>query len=425
MLPPEEAESRLLASIAKASDIALLTREGISPESFSLYGSVYSYYVNFIREYGSIPSVEDIESQFNDSGITLGVSGELLFYAREVKSQSLAREAYSAITNRVGINAVRLMENPQEAVRNLTEDLRRLQPSIGQQAAYLDRDALQRLEWLQDKSIKAEQGQVVGIPTGLYCFDVRQQGWAPGEAAMVMAPKGTGKSWLLMYFGVVGYHAGYKVLFFSPEMSWQECALRFDVLYAYQKGTALSHEALTTGKAVQEVYEEWLKELTMRERFIVIDSPGPQGFTTNAIVGLIDEYRPDLVLVDGLHLLTGEVNQAQWDRIKNAADSLKGLAQHLNCTIIWSSQVDREAMRNPTEPAATGASAAYGKAAVEAANRLITLANHESNPKQRTFKVPNNRSGREYHNRQYLDFDVDIGCIKQVNAFVEGEEEAF
>ena len=414
MLPPEEAEGRLLSSIVRAADISLLIREGVVPEAFSVYGEVYQHYMEFAREYGTVPQAGDVLSQFHHLGLELGEPGELLYYAREVASHWLARRAYAAVTERYGINAVKLQADPQQAVQLLGEDLRRLQPSTARHVAYLDRDALSRLEWLKEKSEALKQGKMMGMPTGLVCFDGSQQGWEPGEAIMVMAPKGTGKSWLLLYFGVVGYNAGYRVLFLSPEMSWQECALRFDVLYSHQVGTALSHEALSTGKADQVVYEEWLRELTVRDRFVVVDSPGPGGFTTSNILALLDEYKPDLVLVDGLQLITGEASQAQWDRIKQAADSLKAAAQYLSCTVIWSSQVDREAMRNPTEPAATGASAAYGKAAVEAANRLITLANFDGDDRRRSFKVPNNRSGREYHTRQHLLFDVDVGNIHQL-----------
>ena len=274
---------------------------------------------------------------------------------------------------------------------------------------------MERLGWLDERAEASKRGRTLGIPTGLRCFDSNMQGWGAGEAIMVMAPKGTGKSWIALFFGVVAYKAGFKVLFLSPEMTYKECALRYDVLLAFQSGISLSHAALSAGTQDRTEYESWLRELTRRDQFIVEDSPGVEGFTTANILASIDTHRPDLVVLDGIHLVGGEAGQTGWERIKHVADALKATAQHLNCTVIWTSQVDREAMRNPTEPASTGASAAYGKAAVEAANRLITIATYEGNPKRRTFKVPNNRSGREFHTKQHLYFDVDIGEIRQLD----------
>ena len=414
-LPPAEAETKLLASIATPQDLTMLTQEGLTPEAFTVYGEVYDYYHQFSREYGSIPEPGDVKAVYDQLELDLSEKGELLYYAHEVLDHHLAVQAHSAVANRFGANSTKLVENPQEVVRLLEEDLRRMRPVNHRNAAIIDRDAMQRLDWLSQKAQMSTTGGVLGIPTGLACFDSMMQGWEPGEAVMVMAPKGIGKTWLALYFATVAYGAGYKALFLTPEMSWEEIALRFDVLHGYKVGVQLTHEALTTGKQDSQVYEDWLRELSMHERFIVVDSPGPGGFNVSNILGLLDQYRPDIMVLDGIQLVSGVANQPQWERIKQAADSMKAAAQYLKCTIIWTSQVDRESMRNPTEPAATGAAAAYGKAAVEAANRLITLAHYEGDDRRRTFKVPNNRSGREYHARQHLLFDVDTGAIRQLS----------
>ena len=425
MLTPDEAELRLLSSIRDGRDLSLIVREGLTESAFSIYGEVFTYFTDYMRLYGSIPEREDLESVFDHLELSLSEPGELPYYVDEVRKLEIVRKAQSSIIERFGDGGEHLEFDPVETVRLLSEDLLKLQSQSTRHIAWLDRDAMERLEWLDERAEASRSGRVLGIPTGLKCFDLNMMGWGPGEAIMLMAPKGTGKSWLALYFGVVGYRAGYKVLFLSPEMTYQECALRYDVLLAKRAGITLSHSALSTGQQDRSTYEEWLTELTRRDQFIVEDSPGVGGFTTANILASIDTYRPDLVILDGIHLVGGEDGQTGWERIKQVADALKATAQHLNCTVIWTSQVDREAMRNPTEPASSGASAAYGKAAVEAANRLITMATNEGNSKRRTFKVPNNRSGREFHIKQHLHFDVDIGDIYQLDMLGpldEGEE---
>lgn len=426
MLVPEDAELKLLSSLKTPQDVTKILQEGVTESAFIVYSEVFEHYRNYVRTYDELPDRDDIKSLFD---IQLKEPGDLDYYLSEIINLDLVRQTHAAITERLGNHGTKLQQNPSETVRLLSEDLRKLRRSSLQHVAWLDKDALQRLGWLEEKAIAAEKGEVLGIPTGLRCFDGVMQGWAPGEAVMVMAPKGVGKSWVAMYFGVVAYYNDYKVLFISPEMSWEECALRFDVLLASQveritkKKWGMTHTALTTGKQDQELYEKWLQSLTRRDQFIVVDSPEGGRFTLPNILTLIDEYRADLVVLDGLHLLgTDDARMMGWETIKQSADALKATAQHLKCSIVWTSQVDREAMRNPTEPASSGASAAYGKAAVEAANRLITLARVEGNALRRTFKVPNNRSGREYHYKQDLLFDVDSGHIEQMNNDIKVQE---
>lgn len=423
MLSPDESEIGLLSSLQKPQDITFVMREGVSTKSFLSYGAVYEHILAYTKEYGNVPKHEDLTSEF--SPFKMKEPGDLGFYVSEVLKHEMIRGANSAVIEYFGPANSRLEANPEETIRGLAETLRKLRRTSASHISWLDKDAMERLAWFQEKRELAKDNKVLGIPTGLKCFDGSMQGWGPGEAIMVMSPKGVGKSWLLMYFAVHGYNNGYKILFLSPEMSTQECALRFDVVLAYQKGIQLSHQNLTIGGGDEAVYEEWLKELTMRERFIVIDSPGSDGFTTANVLNLMDEYKPDILLMDGLHLIGSEEKLSGWEKIKQASDSMKAAAQFHKCTVIWASQVDREAMRNPTEPASTGASAAYGKAAVEAANRLITLGTYDGDSRRRTFKIPNNRSGREFHDTQHLMFDVDIGAIYQLESSApmkDGEE---
>ena len=426
-LTPDEAELKLLSSITTVNDLAKILQRGIDEKSFVKYGTVFNHFVDYRKTYASIPSADDLRLMFK---IDLQEPGDLEYYISEVTDLALVRDTSVVIHEHLGTQMSLMEKNPKEVLRGLLESLRKLNKSDISHVAWLDRDAMQRLGWLQDKIDAKEHGNIIGIPTGLHCFDSTLQGWGKGEAIMVMAPKGVGKSWMGMYFGVVAYHSGFKVLFLSPEMTIEECAYRFDVLLAsfHERITnqkfALSHTAITTGQQDEEVYEEWLRMLTRREDFIAVDAPPSGKFNVSSILGLMEEYKPDMMVLDGLHLVGGEAGQAGWEVIKQASDSLKAAAQYLGCTVVWTSQVDKAAMKNSTEPA-TGASAAYGKASVEAANRLITLAEVKGDPRRLTFKVPNNRSGREFHIKQDLIFDVDVGRIEQVYSDMDLENVNF
>ncbi len=249
MLTPEAAELGVISSITTSKDVSELLRDGFTGGSFIIYGAMFDYILEYGKNYdGQVPRSTDLEQYFKEDGLKLESPGELRFFADEVQRQDSARRAQRAILERLGTNGDLLTSDPDEAIRLLAEDLRKLNKQPTRNVAFLDRDAMIRLGWLKERQLAAQEGRVLGIPTGLRVFDDQLQGWQPGEAIMVMAPKGIGKSWMLMYFACVAYKAGYKVLFFSPEMAWEECALRYDVLLAAMYEQELSHTELLTGK---------------------------------------------------------------------------------------------------------------------------------------------------------------------------------
>ena len=413
-LPPEIAENGLLSTITTPQHLLSLPSLGIDESSFVIHADVFRYIRDYYQSYQEIPSKEDIESVHDKKELKLIAESEFKYYASEVYKIDLIRNAQVQIADRFGEKGIHLYRNPEETIRLVIDDLQKLNKVSNQHLTWYDRDALDRLELAKNKAEMIKKGGVVGIPTGLMCFDNVGQGWASGEAVMVMASKGVGKSWLAIYFGGIGWEFECKVLFLSPEMASQEVAFRLDTLLAYRLGEQLSHSAILSGTQDLNIYEKWLHQISKRDRFIIVDSPDITGFTTHSILNLINTHNPDLVILDGIHLVGSDVSSTGWERIKYTADALKAVAQYKQISVIWTSQVDREAMRNPTEPAFTGASAAYGKAAVEAANRLITLARHDKDDTRRVFRVPNNRNGKEYHLKQHLSFDVDIGRIFQM-----------
>lgn len=420
MLAPADVEIRVLSSIQSLHDLGQFQEFGLSEDSFMLFGDVYAYVMEYAHLYQEIPRKEDIEVRFKDTdnALELEAPGNLEYYLTELNKLAMARTVRDTIRRHIGDHGSHIDRNPDETARLIAHDLSNVNHRRSRNIAMLDRDALTRLDSLKVRIDAAEAGKIIGIPTGLKCFDEYQEGYQPGEAIMLIAPKGAGKSWMAMHTAVTAYHAGFKVLFFSPEMSWEECALRFDVMLArkFHAAQKLTHTQLKTGVQVDlDDYKRWLESLVKRSDFMCVDSVSAVGFTLTGMIALISEFNPDLVVLDGIHLVKDEKGDQQWQVIKDCADALKSDAQRNKRVVFWVGQVDREGMKNPTEPVSTGAQAAYSKAAVEAANRLITMGADSDDPYRRVFKVPNNRSGREWHEKQTLIFEVDTGHIEQAS----------
>lgn len=414
MLAPEKVELGVLSTITSKEDLAKVLRAGVTESTFLVYGEVFAYLLEYSKQYGEMPRVKDVEGTYE--GLKLESGGKLEFFVDELLCQATVRRASAAIVDRFGRDGDLLNADPQESVRLLGEDLRKLQRSDVSHFSYLDRDAMVRLGWLEERRAAAEAGTPIGIRTGLRVFDDALQGWQSGETIYVIGPKGVGKSYFLMYIACVAYQAGNKILFLSPEMSREECAMRFDVVMGKLCDVELSHHSLTTGKWEDTaLYQQWLERVSQREEFICRDSADVGGdFTLANMLAFQEEHRPDMLVLDGLQLVSGNEKGGGWEVIKKAAYGLKASAQFYGNVHIWSGQVDKEGMRNPTEPAWGGESAAYGKAAVEAANRLITMGTVAGDKNKRAFRVPNNRGGQTYDIKRRLIFDVDKGDIREI-----------
>ena len=427
MLTPEDVEQGLLSSIKNVEDLRKLSQEGVRSEHFLLYGEVLDFIVNYVQVYeGNFPNQGDIIKRFSNTDLEFEFleAGDISYYIDELLSQYTARMMSQAVRDRFGAGGVNLRDDPYEVLAGLELDLRALQPQTAKHVAFLDRDALSRMVALEEKIAGIEKGEVGGIPTGLACFDGYYQGWHEGEGIMVVGPKGSGKSWLLMYFGCVAYRAGYKVLLVSPEMSMTECGLRFDVVLARQFRNQFSHDTLSSGKDVDmEAYRSWLYKLQERADFICVDSQSAAGFTFEDLLGLMEEYRPDLLLLDGIQLMKGREGQTGWEIIKECADGLKNAAQYYNNVVIWAGQPNTQGLTNKNEPIHDIIQVGYGKSAVEAANRLITIAEDPESKFRRIFKVPYNRAGKTWDSKQYLEWDVDSGLIAQMDFMAPQEFE--
>lgn len=261
----------------------------------------------------------------------------------------------------------------------------------------------------------AEEGYI-GIPTGLGFFDEQGDTWKPGEMSAIVGATNAGKSWLLLFFAAVAYFRHQKrVLFLSPENSIADIEARLDVIVANEMGIELSNRALRSGRVDAEAYHRYaaaFKERVGEDQMWITRDAGSRGvFSVNDIVALTREHKPDMLCVDGFHLVQGPGDKS-WERMKEAAEQLKGLAQDMGIVILTVSQAQREAVLAPDDAPEIG-QIAYGMALGEACNRILSMAEKRGSAHQRVIKLIKNRDGEKLNKRFYLKFDVDKGDIGQ------------
>ena len=286
-----------------------------------------------------------------------------------------------------------------------------------------DQGASTRVEHLKEMREQVVQGKDIGITTGLPAFDDKQDGWRPGEVIAIIGILGAGKSFLLTYFCCQAYLAGKKVLLISPENPVIDMEFRVDTFLARMSGeewdftlrdlrTAFTKFPKEEAEKHLKKYAEWCERFSWRDDWVTIDTGEHGPFSVENVLSLAREHRPDLLAVDGFHLIRGNGKQG-WEQIFETGQLIKGVTQELGMTTIGVAQANRASGVIPDEPPELH-EVAYGMGIVEAADRVLSIGKTRGNKNRRSFKVPKFRNGEEIQVRQHLEFDVNIGNISQI-----------
>lgn len=146
------------------------------------------------------------------------------------------------------------------------------------------------------------------ISTGFEAIDKDIVGWQRGDELVVFyARTNMGKSWVAEEFGTNAVEQGYRVGYFSPEMSKQDIGYRFDTLHGN-----LSNSAMRFGKVTEDfnvdTYREYGEELKQLHGELFVSTP--TDFARKLTVSKLKEWKErrnlDMIIIDGITYLTDE-----------------------------------------------------------------------------------------------------------------------
>lgn len=414
-LSPKDLENRLLSCIADTEDVQRCERAGITNESFRTtepdHGAAWKYIVKHAYEHGRPPAEQDLRTLLGFEGTG---PGDLTTYVAEIRRREIRFKAREVLLRRVGGLAEDSREDPVEVLGKTTAELGELQVAAGRHITYYDRNALDRLALFDEARRRIDEEGIIGVPTGLRPFDAGQRGLYPGEVLIIAGSTGVGKSWLAGFICSVAYQAGKRILIISPELTAEEQSIRLDALLAARRQVRLSSYDISVGRAERAEYENWLTSLIGEQRLLIVDASDTGGpFTFQDTWRLTLEHRPDVLVVDGLHLLSGvDETQKGWEVLKEGIAHLKSLAQKERIVIICAHQVQRAAAARKWEsiPPTLG-QISYGFAVAETADHVLTMSRSAGNELERLYRVVKTRGIRGNVDLLRLHWDVDCGSI--------------
>ena len=313
-------ESKLISAVLEDKQIHVLLQANVD-NILRTHNDIWTFIRSYFEQNGSTPPTSLVVDKFRDFEPVAGV-GATKHHLEELQAEfmtdslkDILRNTASEVQNGEGVAALEHLISKTSELKKNTAVIRDIDVTdIESAVAYYEQ-------------VQAAQAAgVMGIKTGLPGFDnYLPAGIMPGQLGVFLAYPGIGKSWLSLYFAVQAWKQGKSPLVISLEMS--ETEVRNRVFTIMGEGL-WSHRQLSAGEVDLEDLRRWHKnKLEGKPEFHIISNDGGGEVTPSVIRGKIDQYKPDLVIVDYLQLMSPNTKaDSEVVRMKNLSRELKLLA---------------------------------------------------------------------------------------------------
>jgi replicative DNA helicase len=313
-------EIEVISSVCKNKDIHVMF-DSNADELIKDCSDIWLFIKDYYDQTREVPDASLITTRFRDFDAV--ESGPTVYHMDKL------RQAYLDESIRLSLRRTAQMVNENEttkALQELSKDVAKM-ARIGAKVRDIDvTDVDNALAYFEKTRKSAENGEV-GIKTDITSFDVcLPMGIAKGQLGILLAYPAIGKSWLALYFAVQAWKHGYKPMVISLEMTEYEVRNR---IFTIIGDGFFSHRALSAGRVDDNEFKLWAdKTLNNKQPFKIISNDTGAEMTPNLIASKIDQYQPDIVIVDYLQLMTDNAGTSQNEtvKIKNLSRELKLLA---------------------------------------------------------------------------------------------------
>jgi replicative DNA helicase len=397
-------EVEVISSVCKNKDIHVLF-DNNADELIKDCSDVWLFIKDYYDQTREIPDADLVATRFRDFDPV--ESGPTVYHMDKL------RQAYLDESIRLSLRKTAQMVNENEttkALQELSKDVAKM-ARIGAKVRDIDvTDVENALAYFEKTRKSAENGEV-GIKTDITSFDVcLPMGIAKGQLGILLAYPAIGKSWLALYFAVQAWKHGYKPMVISLEMTEYEVRNR---IFTIIGDGFFSHRALSAGRVSDNEFKLWAeKTLENKQPFKIVSNDTGAEMTPNLIASKIDQYQPDIVIVDYLQLMTDNSGTSQNEtvKIKNLSRELKLLAisQQLPILAIASATPDDS---TDLESVPQLGQVAWSRQIAYDADWVLSMG-RKANSDILEAAFRKNRHG--YMGDFYLEIDFDKGIFKEI-----------
>jgi replicative DNA helicase len=328
----------LLSRTLQDQNLTPLLDGNILPERMptSDDGLVLRFMLDFYREHSAVPSPSLVSQRFPEY-IFPYAPDPASFYAGEVKKLWVRSEGQDVVLKQMKLLGATNVD-PFDVIGYLRSAFSQL---MGARGTHRDKRVEENVldRWARYVERKSKVG-LLGIPTPWDTLNDLTQGLLPEMYFGYGGRPGTGKTWAMLLFAIVAWLEGYRVLFVNKELSDELMERRFDAILYRLPYEQFRKGMLTEGEEAR--YREGLANFDARKGFMWLHGAN----TVSAIEAKVDDFAPELVIVDGAYLLLPEREQrftSGRERNEHISRNLKDLSQRRKLPLGISVQLNRGA----------------------------------------------------------------------------------
>lgn len=394
-------EQMIISMILNKKDLSLLKQYNLEDKHFLTCMEEVLFIRGHHKKYGVVPSVEVFIDRFREFEIcNSDESMEYLSYKlREAfiyKDVVPVIKQMSELVREDSIKAIEFIKNEIDKI--VTNNKIRTSSGID-----IIRTSEDRLGVYLDR-VNTEG--MLGISTGIPMLDELTFGWMKEDLVVIFARTNKGKSWIILYFLVVAWSLGKKVLLYSGEMSSETVGFRLDTIYKH-----FSNNSLMSGDGgILEEYTNYIDELRTREGFVVV-TPKDLGDKPRVsdLRELFIEHNADILGIDQLSLMRderrGENKRVQYT---NITEDLYLLSEELQKPILLVHQASRNGAKVDDDDTPVMEDLAESDGIAQNATRVLSM-NVTGNLLR--LNLRKNRYGQKEKD-VLLNWQIDKGYIK-------------
>jgi replicative DNA helicase len=323
-------EVRLLNAIIDSKDYISAVNGGVE-KVFLEHRDIWNFIVEHFENHKRVPSKETIKQHHADFEF-ISTPEPIGYYIDEAKKESLAYQARSIVSK---AHSLISDVGARQAISYLMEESSKLYKfSSNLKDTDLAGEWRDRAQDLKERS--RNKKEIQGIPSGINVIDKVFGGWQPGDFIVLLGWTGVGKSFIARLFAVNAWKAGYRPLIISLEMNKQQEGQRLDTLLNNGEGHFTNTDLVKANPEIIEKYEKWAEETFSGKHSIhLVTSEGLETADQNMVQAKIDQYHPDLVILD-YHGLFDDASGAktETEKAKNLSKAFKRIAVRNSIPII-------------------------------------------------------------------------------------------
>lgn len=423
----EMVEQSFICKTLEAPDLEIIFSNGLREDMFLTCKDEIHFIIQHYTEYKQMPDKITFLGKFKDfQMLEVTESTEYLVYKlKEAYVYTKMAPMLQDTADKVREDSIKALEFLKDAIR----DLETSTPTTKNRDGYdIVANAKDRLLNYKDR---CEKKGLIGIPTGIPQLDDITNGWLWGEELVVITGRtNVGKSWIAEFFGKSAWSLGYKILFYSGEMSREIMGFRFDTLNKHFSNMGLLNGAKTLGvkpdtdggKYLQDDYENYISQLSTKSGFIVVTPDDFNGRKPNVdeLKSLAVKIGAQMVIVDQLSLMADK-RKADIPRIayNNISEDLFLMSKELKIPVLLLAQANREAVKNKKKGVAPELhDLAESDGVGQNATRVISLSVIDG-----TLKLALKKNRYGMNNKEVLMiWDINLGILKPLIDNPEKEE---